>query len=169
MTIRDGIVAECTRFILYSKEEKPLNPLIDMPSIHLKLTQKDKTLSLVEAGAHQVHIDRPLAKGGSNQGPMGGQVLLMGIAGCFASTLYGAAIARDMTISNLGIEVEAEISPESPVRFTSIILHIIAGSCSEPDQFEKLLAIAEKGCIAVNTVKNGMNFGYRVGVNENAG
>lgn len=135
-----------------------------MPSIHLKLTQKDKTLSLVEAGEHQLQIDRPLSKGGSNQGPMGGQALLMGIAGCYASTLYGAAIARNMTISDLGIDVVAEISEDAPARFTSIALNITSGSCSQPEEFEKLLAIAEKGCIAVNTIKNGMKFGYAVGV-----
>ena len=32
---------------------------------------------------HKVLVDRPVAKGGADQGPMGGELFLAGLGGCF--------------------------------------------------------------------------------------
>ena len=42
--------------------------------------------------------------------------------------------------------------------FESINLEVKNGTCGDKGEFSKLLEIAEKGCIAVNTIKNGLNF-----------
>ena len=129
-----------------------------MPTITVQLKQKGDTSSLLSLGEHQIIIDRPVEKDGHGEGPMGGQVLLMSVAGCFASTLYAAAKARGLRIEGLEIIVKGQLSEGPPKRFESLTLEVTGGSCGDPTMFSKLLKIAEKGCIAVNTVKNGLNF-----------
>lgn len=129
-----------------------------MDTITVQLKQSGETSSQLTLGEHSIIIDRPVEKGGHGEGPMGGQVLLMSVAGCFSSTLYAAAQARDLKIEGLEITVKAEISDSLPKRFESINLEVTSGTCGDESEFSKLLEIAEKGCIAVNTVKNGMNF-----------
>jgi uncharacterized OsmC-like protein len=129
-----------------------------MESVTVQLDQKGDTSSTLSFGAYQIIIDRPPGKGGRGEGPMGGQVLLMSVAGCFSSTLYAAAQARVMKIEGLKICVTGYISDDQPKRFEALNLEVVAGSCGDQREFSKLLKIAERGCIAVNTVKNGMKF-----------
>ena len=42
---------------------------------------------------HRVLVDRPAAKGGHDRGPMGGELLLVALGGCFMSNLIAAAAA----------------------------------------------------------------------------
>jgi len=84
--------------------------------------------------------------------------LLMSIAGCYSSTLYAAAQARNLKIERLKIVVTGHISDTTPKRFEALTLEVVKGTCGNEKEFPKLLEIAEKGCIAVNTVKTGMKF-----------
>ncbi len=129
-----------------------------MDTITVQLKQNGETSSLLTFGEHNIVIDRPVEKGGHGEGPMGGQVLLMSVAGCFSSTLYAAAHARNLKIEGLEITVKAEISDSLPKHFESLNLEVKNGMCGDEGEFSKLLEIAEKGCIAVNTIKNGLNF-----------
>lgn len=129
-----------------------------MATITVQLEQKGETSSQLNFGEHNIIIDRPVDKGGHGEGPMGGQVLLMSVAGCFSSTLYAAAQARNLKIEGLKIEVTGEISESIPKRFETLTLEVTEGTCGDEKAFSKLLKIAEQGCIAVNTVKNGLNF-----------
>ena len=129
-----------------------------MDTITVQLKQNGETSSLLTFGEHNIVIDRPVEKGGHGEGPMGGQVLLMSVAGCFSSTLYAAAHARNLKIEGLEITVKAEISDSLPKHFESLNLEVKNGTCGDEGEFSKLLEIAEKGCIAVNTIKNGLNF-----------
>jgi len=43
---------------------------------------------------HRVLVDRPADKGGQDRGPMGGELLLAALGGCFMSNLIAAAAAR---------------------------------------------------------------------------
>lgn len=113
---------------------------------------------MLTLGEHNLIIDRPVEKGGQGEGPMGGQVLLMSVAGCFSSTLYAAAQARDLKIEGLRMLVTGEISEGTPKRFEALTLEVIEGTCGDENEFTKLLKIAENGCIAVNTIKSGMHF-----------
>ena len=129
-----------------------------MDTIIVKLKQKGTTSSVLTLDEHEIVIDRPVEKGGHGEGPMGGQVLLMSVAGCFASTLYAAAQSRDLQIEGLKIIVKGQISDSSPKRFETLTLEVADGTCGDEKEFPKLLRIAEQGCIAVNTIKQGMNF-----------
>ena len=127
-----------------------------MAEIHVQLKQKGSTSSLLSLNDHQIVIDRPVDKGGNGEGPMGGQVLLMSIAGCFSSTLYAAAQARNLQIEVLEMDVIGVLSENAPKRFEAIKLKVTSGTCGNTKEFSKLLKVAEKGCIAVNTIKMGM-------------
>lgn len=129
-----------------------------MAEVIVQLKQKGETSSLLTLNEHYIIIDRPVSKGGHGEGPMGGQVLLMSIAGCFSSTLYAAAQARNLKIEDLEMNVIGVLSEDAPKRFISIKLNVTGGSCGDGEQFPKLLKVAEKGCIAVNTIKQGMGF-----------
>ncbi len=106
-------------------------------------------------------VDRPTEKGGGGTGLMGGQYLLIGVAGCFCSTLFAAAQSRGITIEGLEITITATLSTDLPKRFVNMELLTSYSSCSQEDEFEKLLKIAEQGCISVNTVKNGLTVHVR--------
>lgn len=135
-----------------------ISNIAKMETITVQLNQKRETSSLLTFEEHNIIIDRPVNKGGHGEGPMGGQVLLMSVAGCFSSTLYAAAKARNLKIEGLKIIVTGHISKSAPKRFETLTLEVTEGTCGNEKEFSKLLKIAEKGCIAVNTVKNGMNF-----------
>ena len=103
---------------------------------------------------HELITDRPEQKGGSNQGPMGGEVMLQGLGGCFMSNLLAAATARGVTIKNAGLEIVAHVMP-SPTRFTSIDMYI-SMDCENHEIVPKLVEIAERGCLVANTLKSAL-------------
>ncbi len=129
-----------------------------MNTITVNLHQNSPTSSLLTFGEHELIIDRPIDKGGQNQGPMGGQVLLMSVGGCFCSTLYAAAQAREIVVEDLKLSIHGTLSEGLPKRFQEISLEVLEVQCSHPEEFAKLLKIAENGCIAVNTIKQGLDF-----------
>lgn len=124
--------------------------------VRIKLSQSSPTAMKLDHPLYDIKIDRPTDQGGGGSGLMGGQFLLLGIAGCFCSTLFAAAQNREISIKGLSIELEAILSTEAPKRFTDVRLEVKKEFCSSPDEFQKLLKIAEKGCISVNTIKQGV-------------
>ena len=67
------------------------------------------------------------------------------------SNLLAAITARDAAISDVRTEVIGTIA-DSPARFASIELRVSTGS-SDRELVEKLVEIAERGCIMVNTLR----------------
>ncbi|MEM7299403.1 MAG: OsmC family protein [Bacteroidota bacterium] len=134
-----------------------------METIKLELRQHSETAVRLSNDLVEVIVDRPIEKGGGGAGLMGGQYLLTGIGGCFCSTFFAAAQARDFTIEGLVVKVIATVSEDPPKRFTDIKLEVSYDTCSDPAVFDKLLVIAEQGCISVNTVKNGLNLSVVTG------
>lgn len=126
-----------------------------MPTVTVNVKQLDHTASQGTARDHTLIMDRPEAKAGQNKGPMGGEALLMGLGGCFMSNLFAAAIARDIEITNARAEVNGEVA-DAPARYTDIHMKVTA-DCSAPEEFEKLVTIAERGCIAANTLGKAVN------------
>jgi putative redox protein len=61
--------------------------------IKASVRQVSASASQASARGHTSWVDRPEAKGGTNRGPMGGELMLMGIGGCFMSNLLAAALA----------------------------------------------------------------------------
>lgn len=123
-----------------------------MPEIQVSVSQQqDTTASAGRIRQHQVLIDRPEAKGGGDAGPMGGELLLTSLGGCFMSNLIAAARAREVAASNLAAEVTGQLEG-TPARFQSIRI-TVSGAGVARDQLEKLVTIAERGCIVANTLK----------------
>jgi putative redox protein len=122
-----------------------------MPTVHATVTQLDHSASSAEARGHRLTIDRPEAKGGQNKGPMGGEALLMGLGGCFMSTLLAAAKARDVVLRDAVAEIAGELA-DAPPRYVAINM-TISGHCEPPNQLEKLVTIAERACIVANTLR----------------
>lgn len=83
---------------------------------------------------------------------MGGELFLAAIGGCFMSTLLAAIRTREAPISDVSAKVTG-ILAESPARFVSIEL-MVASEDAEPELFGKLVDIAERGCIMMNTLRD---------------
>jgi len=126
-----------------------------MPTVTVNVDQLDHTASQGTARNHTLIMDRPEAKGGQNKGPMGGEALLMGLGGCFLSNLFAAAASRDIELTNTRVEINGEVADTRP-RYTDIHMKVTA-NCSAPEQLAKLVTIAERGCIAANTLVNAVN------------
>jgi len=126
-----------------------------MPTVTVNVDQLDHTASQGTARNHTLIMDRPEAKGGQNKGPMGGEALLMGLGGCFLSNLFAAAASRDIELTNTRVEINGEVADTRP-RYTDIHMKVTA-NCSAPEQLTKLVTIAERGCIAANTLVNAVN------------
>ena len=126
-----------------------------MPTIHATVDQMDHSSSRGQARDHSLFMDRPEAKGGQNKGPMGGEALLMGLGGCFMSNLLAAAKAREIDIEDARAEIAAELA-DAPPRYTDIRMKVTATGASL-DELAKLVTIAERGCIAANTLAKAVN------------
>jgi putative redox protein len=129
----------------------------------MKIQIRQTALSTSEATirGHQISIDRPLEKGGADAGPMGGELFLAAIGGCFMSNLLAAISARRAHVSAVHTEVIATLA-EAPTRFTAVEL-CVSAECADRELFEKLVEIAERGCIMVNTLKGKIDLQVRIG------
>ena len=122
-----------------------------MAEIAVTLKQHEATASMATIRNHQFVIDRPEAKGGTNAGPMGGELLLASVGGCFMSNLRAAIAARkDVSIENIVLTVTATLSDDM-TRFSAVHMHVTAAADSP--ELKKLVTIAERACIAANTIK----------------
>jgi putative redox protein len=122
-----------------------------VPEIRVSVSQQqDSTTSAAAIRGHRVLIDRPAAKGGGDAGPMGGELFLASVGGCFLSTLIAAARARELPASRWSVEVVGDLGG-TPPRFQAIRLTVSGGGL-DPAEFGKLVAIAERGCVVANTL-----------------
>ena len=126
----------------------------------IQLSQVSTCASEATLRTHRVLIDRPNDKGGTDRGPMGGELFLASIGGCFMSTLLAAIRARNADVSDVRTEVVGTIA-EAPARFSSVELNIEAKGSSE--EIERLVAIADKGCIMMNTLRGVLDVRIRTG------
>ena len=102
--------------------------------------------------SHSVLIDRPTDKGGADRGPMGGELLLLALGGCFMSNLLAAIRSRESAVANVRTRV-AGILAESPSRFEAVELQVSA-ECDDRELLGKLVTIAERSCIVANTLRS---------------
>lgn len=131
-----------------------------MATATVKVEQIGSTSSRGDARGHQMVMDRPEAKGGTNAGMMGGEALLTGLGGCFMSNLLAAAKARDVKISQARADIEGDMA-DAPTRFSAIRMSVSA-LCEPPEELEKLVTVAERGCIAANTLRPAVNLTIKV-------
>jgi len=92
---------------------------------------------------------------------MGGELFLAAIGGCFMSNLLAAINARKAEVSGVQTEVIATHA-DAPPRFTAVEL-LVSAECADRELFEKLVEIAERGCIMVNTLKGKIDLQVRIG------
>lgn len=134
--------------------------------IKVSLRQVSASTSEAVMGKHQVLIDRPEAKGGTDAGPMGGQLFLSALGGCFMSNLLAAMKARNTDVANVRTEVTGTIV-DSPARFIAVDVHVTA-ECGDPEELQHLVQIADRGCIMMNTLRDKLDVKIRVGATESA-
>jgi len=122
--------------------------------LQIQIRQISPSASEAVIGSHRVTIDRPSAKGGSDMGPMGGELFLAAVAGCFMSNLLAAIRARESGVRNVRIEVKGTVA-EAPARFAAVDL-AIAAEAPDPEELDHLIEIADRGCIMMNTLRGQM-------------
>jgi putative redox protein len=112
-------------------------------------------------GAHDVLIDRPASKGGADAGPMGGQLFLAAVGGCFMSNLLAAIRTRNVRLSDIRTEVVGVIA-DSPARFEALELCVDAEG-PDRERLPDLVEIADRGCIMMNTLRGKLEVRLRIG------
>lgn len=128
--------------------------------IKVHLRQVSPSTTQATMGTHDVLVDRPAAKGGADMGPMGGELFLAAVGGCFMSNLLAAIRARDSKISGVRTEVTGVIA-DSPARFEALELSVAADG---PDRelLPHLVEIADRGCIMMNTLRGKLEVRLRI-------
>ena len=128
--------------------------------VQIRIEQTGAATSAAQVRDHRISVDRPLERGGDNQGPMGGELILVGLGGCFTSNLLAAIRARQAPVSQVSTTVTATLA-ENPSRFAAIDLAVSA-KCNDAALLQKLVTMAERGCIAANTLRDGVKLTVRV-------
>ena len=132
-----------------------------MTTMKIQVRQVSASTSEATLRTHHVLIDRPVEKGGTDRGPMGGDLFLASVGGCFMSNLLAAIRARGEQISEAHLEVIGTIA-ESPARFSALELYVTADGAN-PELLEKLVEIADRGCIMMNTLRGKLDVRIRIG------
>jgi putative redox protein len=125
------------------------------------LRQISPSTSEATMGKHKVLVDRPPQKGGADLGPMGGELFLSAIGGCFMSNLLAAIKARGAEISDVRAEVTGTIV-DAPARFSAVDVCVTVDGGSQ-ELLEHLLTIADRGCIMMNTLRDKLPVTIRIG------
>jgi putative redox protein len=129
-------------------------------NIQVQIRQIAHSTSEAAIRGHRVLIDRPAAKGGADLGPMGGELFLAAVGGCFMSNLLEAVKAREVEVPGIRTEVIGTLA-DSPSRFVSVEL-CVSTECPDQELVEKLTQIAERGCIMVNTLRGLLQVTVRI-------
>ena len=119
--------------------------------LQASLEQVGPTTSRAKVRSHTVLVDRPVDRGGADQGPVGGEYQLIALGGCFTSHLLAAIRAREFEISAVKVDVTGTLDG-NPERFTEFTLSVSA-TCDDLESLRKVVLIAERACQVVNTLK----------------
>ena len=115
------------------------------------LEQVGPTTSKATVRSHTVYVDRPIERGGTDKGPVGGEYQLVALAGCFTSHLLAAIRAREAHITDVKVEASGTLDG-NPERFTDFLLSVSA-KAEDAELLQKVVTIAERSCQVVNTLK----------------
>lgn len=115
------------------------------------VTQTGPSSSEIAIRRHRVPVDRPEASNGRDAGPMGGELLLGALGGCFMSTLLAAIAVRDVGVTDVQVHIQGHLV-ESPGRFDEIALHVRART-TDAAALSKLTGMAERACVVANTLR----------------
>ena len=119
------------------------------PDMGVLLRQRTEHSGEAFVRGHTVRVDRPEEKGGTDVGPIGGELILVGLGGCFMSSLL--AEIRNSNAPDSGLELEvSSVTRVLPRRMTDFEISVSA-RCDEPTVLQDLAGAAAKKCAAVNT------------------
>ena len=121
-------------------------------TITVDVNQVGPSTSQATARSHAVLIDRPVERGGEDRGPLGGELLLVSLGGCFVSTLLAAIRAREADVSDVRVVVTGTVGGV-PERFESMALRVSA-KYGDENLMRKLIEMAARGCLVTNTLKD---------------
>jgi len=121
------------------------------PEIRINVHRTGDTASEGHVRGHRIVMDRPEEKGGSDRGPMGGETMLCALGGCFMSNLMAAAQAREVDLGEVELDIVGTTGGTPPV-YERIDMNVSAAG----ESLDKLVQIAERGCIVANTLKQGL-------------
>jgi putative redox protein len=76
------------------------------------------------------------------------------------SNLLAAAKARNIELNHAHADIEGDMA-DAPSRFTAIRMRVSA-QCNPPEELSKLVTIAERGCIAVNTLRAAVELSIKI-------
>ena len=124
-------------------------------TLEARVDQTSATAGQGTARTHRIIIDRPLEKGGTDRGPLGGELLLLSLGGCFLSNLLAAVSSRSADVSNIRVAVTATIGG-IPERVEAMEMRVTA-KFSDSELMRKLVAIAERGCLVTNTLRTALD------------
>ena len=128
--------------------------------VQVQIKQISPSASEGTAREHKTIMDRPAAKGGENRGAMGGEHLLMALGGCFMSNLLAAIQSREAAVSNVNLAIGGTLE-SAPPHFSAVEMAVSA-DYGDRELMEKLVTIAEKGCIVANTLKKSVNLSVKL-------
>jgi putative redox protein len=132
-----------------------------MPNeIRAELVRIGPSTTEAQIRQHHVLIDRPEAKGGADRGPMGGELFLAAVGGCFMSNLLAAINSRNAPVAAARVEVVGTLV-EGPLRYQAVELRV-AAECEDRGLVEKLVEIADRGCIMTNTLRDKIDLTVRL-------
>jgi putative redox protein len=120
-------------------------------TVTVDIAQIGPSTSRATARSHTLLVDRPVDKGGADRGPLGGELLLASLGGCFMSTLLAAIRTREADVSDVRISVTGTIGGV-PERFEAMEMRVSA-NYGDPETMRKLILVAERGCLVTNTLK----------------
>ncbi|MGI8644143.1 MAG: OsmC family protein [Thermomicrobiales bacterium] len=125
-----------------------------MATLDVRVRMVEGSMSVASGRGHAVVVDRPVDKGGTDLGFLGGELLLASEGGCFLSNLVAAAKAREIRLDRVDVMVRGT-QADAPPRFAAIALDVVIESDASDEEIAKLLQIAERGCIVSNTLRQG--------------
>mgnify|MGYP000213688464 CR=1 FL=1 len=128
--------------------------------ITVQMIQQSPTTTEGHARQHTVLIDRPTQSDGTDLGAMGGELFLMALGGCFMSNLLAAVRTRQAPIENIHVDVVGT-KAENPTRFSAIKLKITA-DYEDGDSLEKLVTVAERGCLVANSIRSAIALSFEI-------
>ena len=129
-------------------------------TVTIEVEQVGPTTGKGTARSHSLLIDRPVEKGGEDRGPLGGELLLLSLGGCFLSTLLAAIRARTAEVTDVRLSVTGSIGGV-PERFEAMDLRISA-RYGDADLMRKLIAMAERSCLVTNTLRDAVRINFEL-------